>query len=34
LPYSVSTLGLHEHISYPDVLSAVLDCVANTALVT
>lgn len=34
LSYSVSIQGLHEHISYPDVLAAVLDCVANTALVT
>lgn len=26
--------GIQEHIEYPDIISGVLDCVANTALVT
>lgn len=31
---SSSSLGLQEYINYPDLLVGIVDCVANTALVT
>ena len=34
LPYASSHQVGHEYINYPDIIAGVLDCVANTALLT
>lgn len=34
LTYGPASQGLQPHINYPDLLSAVGDCVANTTLIT
>jgi len=34
LSYASSQQVIQEHINYPDIISGVLDCVANTALLT
>jgi hypothetical protein len=34
LSYASSQQVIKEHINYPDIISGILDCVANTALLT
>jgi hypothetical protein len=34
LPYTSSKRNIQEPINYPDIISGVIDCVANTALLT
>jgi hypothetical protein len=34
LPYASSKRNMQESITYPDIISGVIDCVANTALLT